>query len=334
MSFRKHVYHVCGSPTSQFFYDLSLIYAQDTYLPSGWKEEFIVIGPDGRWRIGGSLSQLSQARAPRAVIRDLRRDAIVVPHLFCFQGMTKYRNFFENVLGYQMVGSSGEVMGIAANKELSRKRVQKHGVNIADGGLTTEIDVYGLQLPIVIKPNKEDNSVGLSLVTIENEIDKAIKSAEVYSGAVIAEQYIPGRELRIAVIETSRGYLIPPIIEYLVNAKNPIRKTSDKLKINPNGNPETQAEAPSVEMVCPASLDCSLYSGLRDQAIHAHKALGARDYSLFDFRIQEGTGLPFFLEAGLFWSFSKAGMITKMLQASDLEIEKLIGEIWDRHLTR
>ena len=78
------------------------------------------------------------------------------------------------------------------------------------------------------------------------------------------------------------------------------------------------------------NLDSALHKKVSDYAISAHQALGARDYSLFDFRIEEGADIPFFLEAGLFWSFSKAGMISKMLQAGDYEIEELIREIWER----
>ena len=334
MPSHKYVYHVCGSPTSKFFYDLSLIYARNTFVPSGWEEHFIVVEPDGKWRIGNSLRHLSRKSTPQKIIAGLHRKAIVVPHLFCLEGMTTYRKFFEEILCYQVVGSSGDVMAVAADKNLSRQRVKSHGVQIAGGGLTSEIDVHSLQLPIIIKPNTEDNSVGLSMITKASDIDNAIKHAKAFGGAVLAEQYISGREIRIAVIETSSGYFVPPIIEYLVSAQNPIRRTSDKLKLNRSGQPENQVQSTPIEMVCPAHLDAFLQKRLSDQAIRAHKALGARDYSLFDFRIHDGSDIPYFLEAGLFWSFSEAGMITKMLRASDLPIEDLIGEIWDRRLLK
>ena len=61
-----------------------------------------------------------------------------------------------------MIGSSGSVMGLAADKNRTRECVAQNGVNIADGGLTSEIDVQSLSLPIIIKPNKQDNSVGFN----------------------------------------------------------------------------------------------------------------------------------------------------------------------------
>ena len=128
MSPEKQVYHVCGSPTSRFFYDLSLIYARETFVPAGWNEKFIVVEPNGKWRTGDSLSRLSKNREPQAVIAEMSKDSIVVPHLFCYKGMTEYRNFFENILGYKLIGSSGDVMATAADKNLCRKKVQKQGV--------------------------------------------------------------------------------------------------------------------------------------------------------------------------------------------------------------
>ena len=334
MSLEKQVYHVCGSPTSRFFYDLSLIYARETFVPAGWNEKFIVVEPNGKWRTGDSLSRLSKNREPQAVIAEMSKDSIVVPHLFCYKGMTEYRNFFENILGYKLIGSSGDVMATAADKNLCRKKVQKQGVHVAPGGLIAEIDAYKLKLPIIIKPNQEDNSVGLSMVSNKRNINDAIRTAGSYGEMILAEQYISGREVRIAVLETANGYLVPPVIEYLVTAENPIRQTSDKLKIGLNGNPKYQAQDTPVGMICPANLDSALHKKVSDYAISAHQALGARDYSLFDFRIEEGTDIPFFLEAGLFWSFSEAGMISKMLQAGGYEIEELIRKIWERDFSQ
>ena len=329
MANNKHVYHVCGSPTSEFFHELSLVYAKNTILPKGWKEDFIVIEPSGSWRTGHSLSQLSDARASKEIINDLHKGSFIVPHLFCYEGMTACRDFFEKKLSFKMIGSPGSVMALAADKNRTRQCVVQNGVNIADGGLTSEIDVQLLSFPIIIKPNKQDNSVGLTMVTRPNELQRAIELAEAADISVLAEKYIHGREIRVAVLETTKGYLIPPIIEYLVTPQNPIRTTSDKLEIDTMGKPQDQALSTPVKMVCPADIDCDLYEVIRSQALSAHKAIGARHYSLFDFRIEHGSNRPFFLEAGLFWSFSNAAMITKMLRAGSMDIPSIIKDVWE-----
>jgi D-alanine-D-alanine ligase len=83
-----------------------------------------------------------------------------------------------------------------------------------------------------------------------------------------------------------------------------------------------------LETICPAVVDDKLKNKIISSAILAHKSIGARHYSLFDFRIDERTNEPIFLEAGLFWSFSKASMISKMLLAGGQDLVKIIDKVW------
>ena len=41
----RNVVHLRGSPTNQFFYDLSFIYSNDILSPPNWKQTFITIDP-------------------------------------------------------------------------------------------------------------------------------------------------------------------------------------------------------------------------------------------------------------------------------------------------
>ena len=43
--YKKQVLHLCGSPTNEFFYNLSLIYAKDILLPPNWEQSFLIIDP-------------------------------------------------------------------------------------------------------------------------------------------------------------------------------------------------------------------------------------------------------------------------------------------------
>lgn len=96
-----------------------------------------------------------------------------------------------------------------------------------------------------MKPAREDNSIGLSHVTeskmIKHALDKAFQSDD----HVIVEQYIPGREIRVAVIpqrvinnidtpidqptvESDELY-VTPFLEYLFKGENKIRTMDDKM---------------------------------------------------------------------------------------------------------
>ena len=55
----KKVYHICGSPTSDFFFELSMIYSRGVICPPGWKQSFIVIKPNNKWFCGENLDLLT-----------------------------------------------------------------------------------------------------------------------------------------------------------------------------------------------------------------------------------------------------------------------------------
>ena len=63
----------------------------------------------------------------------------------------------------------------------------------------------------------------------------------------------------------------------------------------------------------------------------AHVALGCRDYSLFDFRI-DPAGRPWFLEAGLYCSYARQSVIPTMAAAAGIELADLFGEAVDRRV--
>jgi D-alanine-D-alanine ligase len=58
-------------------------------------------------------------------------------------------------------------------------------------------------------------------------------------------------------------------------------------------------------------------------ARQCHLALGCRDYSLFDFRI-DPAGQPWFLEARLYCSFAEKSVISTMARAAGISLPELL----------
>ena len=325
---KKHVLHLCGSPTNEFFYNLSVIYAKDILLPPNWEQSFLIIDPKKNYYLTKNLGQ----NRKKINIKDLKSiiplNTLVIPHLFCKSGMTEYRDYFENELGFSIFGSSGKTMSLTMNKYLTKDIVNKQGLKIAQGELIYGSNKPKLKYPIILKPNDQDNSTGLRLVYNEKQFERNISELNKFYNPILAEEFIPGREIRIAVIKKSNYFYVPAIIEYLVSDKNPTRKTEDKLDLNRDGDPYQQSTNTPLKTMCPAELNDELKEKITTLAIIAHKAIGARDYSLFDFRIDNRTNEIIFLEAGLFWSFSKTSIISKMLFSGGDDVVKLIDQVW------
>jgi len=80
--------------------------------------------------------------------------------------------------------------------------MKNDGVRIPQGQLLRVNDASQIKmgLPFIIKPAREDNSLGVSLVKELDKVNAALEKAFKLDDHVIVEEYIPGREIRVAVI--------------------------------------------------------------------------------------------------------------------------------------
>lgn len=324
------VLHLAGSSVSDFYYNLSMLYAQKVLQPPGVESYYAVVHPNRLWQLGASLDHLSGKMPLSEMISQLPKIDVVVPHLFCFPGMTSFRGFFEDILDLPVVGSPAHCTAIASNKAQTRNIVAERGVPVAKAQPVRLGETVTMQPPFIVKPNSEDNSLGLTLVKTDDEIAEALRKGFEFDETLLVEDYIPGRELRVGVIERGEELYVPSMIEYLFPKDHTIRTVHDKYDLQADGTPARQPEKPVAKPQCPAQVTPELFQKTADAAKKAHLALGCRDYSLFDFRVHEQTGIPYLLEAGLFWSFGEISMISRMLLADGELLENVVSEVWHK----
>lgn len=322
------VLHLAGSRVSNFYYNLSILYAKEVVQPVGVSSYYAVVHPDGFWQLGTSLDSLSDKMSLQDMIPRLPQIDVVVPHMFCFPGMTSFRAFFEDLLGIPVVGSPCHSTSLATNKAQTRSVVSASGVQVAKAQQLRRGDTLTMKPPFVVKPTSEDNSLGVTLVWDESQIEAALDRGFELDDLLLVEDYIPGRELRVGVVESAGKLWVPPMIEYLVSKEHPIRTIHDKYDLQSDGTPGKQPEKPIAKPICPANVTPELFEKLANAAKTAHIALGCRDYSLYDFRVHAETNEPYLLEAGLFWTFGKISMISRMLQADGQSLENVALELW------
>ena len=324
------VLHLAGSAVSEFFSELSLVYARDcleSTAAAGYEFHVALVSPDGRWRFPVDLSraaiQLARPMSLAAAIDHLiaLRPDVAVPQMFCIPGMTTYRSLLD-LLCIPYVGNTGDVMALTANKALARAVVAAAGVPVPAGEVLRRGQWPTHPLPAVVKPVDGDNSVGVSLVRTESEYDNALAAAFTHSDAALVESFIElGREVRCGIVVTDGELRCLPLEEYAVDRANkPIRQQADKLNENPNGGLSLVAkDITKAWIVDPAD---PLTGRVWDVAKKCHVALGCRHYSLFDFRI-DPSGQPWFLEAGLYCSFAEKSVLSTMAKAAGIPLDQL-----------
>jgi D-alanine-D-alanine ligase len=328
------ILQLVGSAYNDFYCDLSRLYAQDcltamTGERSPYEFEIAYVTPDLQWRFPDSLSLEDIAAAQPMAVFDAvelitkQNIDLVLPQMFCIPGMTHYRALFD-LLKIPYVGNTPDVMAIAAHKARAKAIVAAAGVKVPRGELLRLGDIPTIPPPAVVKPASADNSLGVVLVKDVSEYDAALKEAFAYAEEVIVETFIElGREVRCGII-VEQGELVGlPLEEYLVDPKEkPIRNYGDKLQQTADGNLHLTAK----DNIKAWILDPSdpITTTVQQVAKKCHQALGCRHYSLFDFRI-DPKGEPWFLEAGLYCSFTPKSVISCMAKAAGISVNELLA---------
>jgi D-alanine-D-alanine ligase len=340
------VLHLIGSRQDSFYYDLSVLYARACdECPDLDREHYdfhyALVHLDGTWSFPTSLSEKVLESAPRmstaaAVARIGCIDPdVMVPHMFCVEGMTRYRSLFD-LLEIPFLGNHEYTVWPSTDKATTKHVLSPAGVQVPKGDLLvkgekewpTEVSV-----PFVVKPCNEDNSRGITLVRREEDAAAAIGYAFSFDPRVIVDEYIAGREVRAACIEEEDGTLtVLPKIEYFLTD---IRTSAHKLvtdksgKLTANAIREAKRDG---DRQCPANLSPVLHARIDEMVKKAHYALKCRHYSLYDIRI-DADEQPYILEAALFCSFSPLSVIPAMAQHAgrdELKHPKLFHSFLER----
>lgn len=331
--------HLTGSAVSDFYADLSRLYAADclsaTADPSRYDFHVAFVHPGGRWCFPTGLDHAEIAAAPTMPVgeavehlRGLGID-VAVPQMFCLPGMTTYRSLLD-LLGIPFVGNRPETMALGAHKARARAVVAAAGVPVPAGEVLRAGQAPTLRPPVVVKPVEADNSHGISLVAGRDDpasYDAALATAfEVAGegGEVLVEDYVAlGREVRCGVLERDGELVCLPLEEYAVDeVSKPIRDAADKITRRDDGDLQLMAKDPSRAWI--VGRDDPLTDHVHELARRCHRALGCRDYSLFDFRV-DASGQAWFLEAGLYCSFARQSVVAVMAQAAGTAVGELFA---------
>ena len=170
---------------------------------------------------------------------------------------------------------------IAIDKQLTKNELVPHGIRMPAGKMVASESLYAadpLPRPYVLKPVNEGSSVGVAIVTAEGNHGQPIaRDAEGpwrHFGQLLAEPFIKGRELTVAVLGDKAlavTELKPKSGFYDYDAKY-----TDGLTTH----------------VCPAEIPADIAVAAMDMALRAHRLLGCKGTSRSDFRWDEEQGEP------------------------------------------
>ncbi len=236
----------------------------------------------------------------------------------------KVQHIFE-VHGIPFSGSGSLASAVGMNKTLTKNAFKHHGLKTPHGksipvsSISENVEVVARELfqtfpiPAVVKPVSAGSSVGVSIVRTIAELVPALQEAAKHGDAVLIEEYIPGIEATVGVIEGFRGqelYALPAI------EIRPKAKFFDyKAKY-----------AGESEEIVPATFSTKIKEELADLARKAHRALGLRHYSRSDFIIHPRRGI-YILETNSLPGLTEGSLVPKALRAVGSDTPELVEHL-------
>ena len=172
-----------------------------------------------------------------------------------------------------------------------------------------------LSLPVVVKPSRQGSSVGVTIVRDRAALDRAVKHAWRFDDRLVVEEFVPGRELTVGVLDG----LPLPVVE--IKARREFF------------NYEAKYSADGAEETVPAPLDAMTTVRAQDLALQAHECLGCRDFSRTDM-ILTPTGQLVVLEVNTLPGLTAASLLPKAAAAAGLNMETLCTRMVELALAR
>jgi D-alanine-D-alanine ligase len=185
------------------------------------------------------------------------------------------QGFLES-LGIPYHGSGVLGSAVAMNKILSKHLYIQAGLTVPPYVVLDKLNaknvrkaVDKLGFPIVVKPEHEGSSIGLTIVQDESQLSGALEKAWGYDRRCLLEQYIPGTEVTGAVLGNDSPEALP-LVEIIPGEGHEF--FDYEAKYVPGAATE----------ICPARLPEEMAKKAQECAVKAHEALYCRGYSRTD----------------------------------------------------
>jgi D-alanine-D-alanine ligase len=206
---------------------------------------------------------------------------------------------------------------VAMHKERAKEVMRAAGVPVVDGRVVRRAEAaktHVLPRPYVLKPVAEGSSVGVFIVREDHRHppQELNDSGWAFGEDLLAERFIPGRELTCAVM----GDKPLGVIEIV---------PAETLGFY---NYESKYVVGGSRHLLPAPLSPNIYELVQKLTLMAHKALGCRGVSRADFRFDdtpEGSGQLYCLEVNTQPGMTQTSLVPELAAHAGFSFPELVS---------
>ena len=180
------------------------------------------------------------------------------------------------LLGIPYTGSGHLACALAMDKIMTKRVWEQAGLPTPNYRVVRQADdlsglPQALGLPLILKAPNEGSTIGLAKVTDEAQLHEAYDDVRRFDDTILAEKFIPGRELTVALIGAGSEACALPIVEIIA----------------PGGNYDYQSKyfSDETQYLCPAPLPQTLQQQVSEIAVRAYQALACEGWARADFML-------------------------------------------------
>ncbi|HLZ77781.1 MAG TPA: D-alanine--D-alanine ligase [Sphingomonas sp.] len=234
-----------------------------------------------------------------------------------------------DIMGLPYTHSGLTTSVIAIDKELTKQQLVPHGIRMPEGKMVASESLYEgdpLPRPYVLKPVNEGSSVGVAIVTdasnYGNPIHRDAEGPWKHFDHLLAEPFIPGKELTVAVLDEADGARALAVTELKIDSGfyDYEHKYTDGVTTH----------------VCPAEIPEEIAAAAMQMAKDAHRLLGCHGCSRSDFRWDDSKGVDglYLLETNTQPGMTPLSLVPEQARHVGMSYEALVQRLIDEALDR
>lgn len=239
-----------------------------------------------------------------------------------------------NFFGIPYTGSDETTLCIALDKALTKRLISSYKIRTPKSILLsskTSIAAASLHYPVIIKPNAEGSSKGISDVSIvknKNELcELAKRNLSLYKQDMLAEEYIEGREFTVGILGNGNEAKVFPPMEIIYK-----KETQEQYHVYSYNVKQNYKDY--IDYKCPADITEEQQKEMMKLSSKIFNILGCLDFARVDFRMSK-EGKIYFIEVnplpGLAPGYSDYPMLAEFCDVAYID---LINSILEAALKR
>ena len=208
-------------------------------------------------------------------------------------------------------GSDAKSSSLCMDKAATKELWSKHNLPLSPSivaNIDKTLDPITFPLPWAVKPTLEGSSIGITKVTLEAELESALKTAFEYSDQALIEHWIEGDEYTVAILDNQTL----PSIKIL--SDHDIYDYHSKYFSN------------KTEYLCPSDLNQEEEINIQKIALEAFNLTGASGWGRVDFILGKDKN-PCLLEINTVPGMTSHSLVPMAAKASKISFEELVVKI-------